>query len=428
MPRVRKPRAPRARKVPRRAPRRRLQPLAKGAFVYWMGKKIYEYNKAYKTTVAKINARRQQQNMKVSANIVKYPAGLTIGRYVKPTLQQKIKDTIEEPVMFRQTHAYKINADSGRMNWFHTQSLNGSTLLQYLNKMRDSVSDGTVVNPNIDEPASSVGTGNTPQQFYKHLISYNSVQYQLVNSSTNTIKAVVMWIKPKRELPLYINAGGSMTTTFCKPTNMFAVALNALKPPVDVYNGSNFTQDSATAGFSGLSTTTDYNRGGNSGTNNNSNDNVLETDLNVKPSSSVCKDVFGYYFDIVKSTDIDLAPGQQTEFWLKQHERRTTLYQATSYDSIPDVTMYCMIGIQGQIVGTNATTGDVNVVSTGSGQLSVIETQKTIIKPVTNRAPKIWNYTNDLADNGVLVQLADASQEIINDETDGVDNTYNEVN
>lgn len=421
-------------RAPRRAPkksaksvksgRRRLMPGVAGPIVGYVGYRAYKTYAGYKAAKARVNKARQQANIAVSKNIVSIPAGLTVGKYVKPSLQQKIRDALEEPIMIKQTHAYKVNADSGRMNWFHSQSLSGGTLLQYFNKMRDSVSDGTVANPIIDEPASVPGSGTTPQQFYKHLIKYNSVQYQLVNSSTNSLKGVIMWIKPKRELPLASSTGAGV---YVKPTNMFAASLNALKPTVDITNAGNFTQETASGGFAGLSTTLDYNRGGNSGTNNNSADNILETDVSLKPSSSVCKDYFGYYFDVVKSTDFDLAPGQQTEFWLKQHDRRTTLYQATQFDSIPEVTMYCMIGFMGQIVGTNAATGDVNVVSTGSAQLSIIENHKTLLKPVVNRAPKIWNYTNDTTDNGILVQIADASQEIINDETDGVDNTYNEV-
>lgn len=409
----------RPRKSGAKAGRRRLMPAGAGAVIGYVGYKAYKSYAGYKAAKARANRFRQQANLEVSQNIVKIPASFTVGKYVKPSLKQKMQDMIEEPIMFRQTHAYRVNADSGRMNWFHSQSLNGAVLLQYFNKMRDSVSDGTVVNPNIDEPQSSPGSGTTPQQYYKHLISYNSVQYQLVNSSTNSLKGVIMWIKPKRELP-FLNAGNVPV----KPTNMFAVALNALKPSVDVYNGTNFIQETAGAGFSGLSATLDYNRGGNSGTQNNTGDNVLETDVSVGPGSAVCKDLFGYYFDIVKSTNFDLAPGQQTEVWLKQHSRRASTYQCAQFDSIPEVTMYCMIGFMGQIVGTNAVTGDTTAISTGSAQLSIIESHKTILKPIVNRAPKIWNYTNDINDNGILQQLADSAQEIINDETDGVDNTY----
>lgn len=409
--------------------RRRLMPGAGAAalIVGYVGRKAYRSYTAYYQALARRNARRQKDNLGVSDNIVNLnTASLTLGKYEKPTLQDKIRDAIEEPTMFRQTHAYRVNADSGRMNWFHTSNLQGGTLLQYFNKMKDSLTDGTVVNPLIQEPVNDPGSGSYPNQFYKNMIKYNSVRYQIMNSCTNSLKGVIMWVRPKRELPATHKDNASL---YIKPTNMFALACNAIKPPVDVYSGVNFTQDGATNGFAGLPYTSDFNRAGNSGTINNTGDNVLETDLSLKPTSAGIKEMWGYYFDVIKSTDFDLKPGQQADFWLKQYDCKTTKFQATQFDSIPGVTTYCMIGFQGQMVGTNASTGDVNVVSTGSAQLSIIETHKTIIKPIVYRAPKIWNYTNDGtgADQGVLFAIPDANQEIVNDETDGIDNTYNEA-
>lgn len=388
---------------------------------------VWNAIKKRRAGVAKRNYMRQSRNIEVSKNIVKIPAGLTIGKFRKPTLAEKIRNATEEPILFRQTHAYKVNADSGRMNWFYSASLTGSTVLNLLNKIKDSSSDLTA-NPLIANPTFGVGTLGVPQQFYRYSIKYNSVGYQLMNSSTNSLQGVIMWLKPKRELPSVFPT----TSIPVRPCNMFAVAMNSAIPVVDSLNPLNYTQDVSGAGFlmPDHFFTIDYNRGGNTGTTNNSADNVLETDVGMKPTSSVISNVFGYYFDTVKSTDFDLSPGQQCEFWLKQHEASVLDFQASQFDSIPGVTYYCMIGIKGQMVGTNATTGDVNLVSTGSAQLSIIETHKTIMKPTITRAPKIWNFINDAGESapaGILAQIADASQEVINDETDGVDNTYNEV-
>lgn len=425
----------RARKVARGAKkmpygRRRLLPgasaAATGAFIYWAGRKIYEGRRGYKTALAKKNAARQARNLDVSKNIVKIPAGLTVGTSKKMSLKSKIEDSKNRPIYFRQTHAYKINADSGRMNWFYTTSLSGGTMINMINKVKDSSSDANTANTVITDPTVAIGTNGVPQQFYKYLVDYNSVQYQMMNSSTNSLQGVIMWVKPKRELPT-VFPGSSVPV---RPCNIYAMALNSAIPTQNVYNPTNYTQSGATAGFITASLTVDYNRGGNTGTTNNTGDNVLELDVGLKPTSSCVSNIFDYYFDVVKSTDFDLSPGQQAEFWLKQNDANVLDFQALNYDSVPNLTYFCMIGIKGQMVGTNAATGDVNVVSTGSAQLSIIETHKTIVKAHTVEAPKIWNFISDAgetAPGGVLAQIADANQEIVNDETDGIDNSYNEV-
>lgn len=428
--RVMKGRAPR--RAPKRAVkaapgRRRLQPAAAAAIVGYVGYRAYKSRQGYNAALARANKARQQSNLNVAKNIVKLSAaGLTVGKYRKPSLASKIKEAIEKPIYFRQQHAYKVNADSGRMNWFYSASLTGGTLLQYINKVKDSSTDAATANVTIADPTVAVGSNGVPQQFYKYLVDYNSVGYELINSSTNTLQGVIMWVKPKRELTT-VFPGSSVPV---RPTNIFAMAVNSSIPTQNVFSSTNYTQSAATAGFITSSLVLDYNRAGNTGTTGNSNDNVLELDVGLKPTSPVCSSIFNYYFDVVKSTDFDLSPGQQGQFYLKQHATPVMEFQALQYDSIPTQTMYCMIGFKGQIVGTNATTGDVNLVSTGSAQLSIIETHKTVIKAHTTEAPRVWNYAgqaDETAPAGVLAQIGDANQEIINDETDGIDNTYNEV-
>jgi hypothetical protein len=41
--------------------------------------------------------------------------------------------------------------------------------------------------------------------------------------------------------------------------------------------------------------------------------------------------------------------------------------------------------------------------------------------------PIFINDSGETAPAGILAQIPDANQEIVNDETDGIDNTYNEV-
>lgn len=416
----------RPRKAAKKSSGRRLMPVGAIAAGGYAAVKGYRYYAARKGRLARANRARQISNLNSAQNIQKIPCGLTIGKFRKPSMQEKIRDATEEPILFRQTHAYKVNADSGRMNWFYSASLTGPTLMNFVNKTKDSSTDANTANTVIPDPTVAVGTLGVPQQFHKYLIKYNSVAYQLMNSSTNSLQGVVMWCKPKRELPSVFPG----TTVPSRPCNMFAMAVNSAIPTQNVYNSGSYTQSGATSGFITSSLTIDYNRAGNTGTTNNTADNVLELDVGLRPGSSVCSNLFGYYFDVVKSTDFDLSPGQQAEFWLKQFDAPVLDFQATQFDSIPNVTYYCMIGFKGQMVGSNATTGDTTVVSTGSAQLSIIETHKTIMKPSLTRAPKIWNFINDAGETapaGILGQIADANQEIINDETDGVDNTYNEV-
>lgn len=427
-------RAPRVRKTrkavvikSRPQNRRRLMPPVAGAGLAYVGYRAYRAYGGIQTKRARANAARMQRNIEVSKNIVSLSnLGLSIGTAKKKSLSEKLNEELNKPIYFRQTHAYKINGDSGRMNWFQMASLTGGTMLNMVNKVKDSETDANTANPLITDPTVAVGSNGVPQQFYKYDVDYNSVAIQFMNSSTNSLQGVVMWIKPKRELTsVFPN-----TTVPVRPCNIFAMSINSAIPTQNVYNPTNYTQSGATAGFITSNLTLDYTRGGNTGTTNNTGDNVLELDVGLKPSSSCVSNIFDYYFDVVKSTDFDLSPGQQGEFYLKQYDCSVLDFQALQYDSIPNNTIYCMVGFKGQLVGTNASTGDINVVSTGSCQLSIIETHKTIIKAHKVKAPKIWNFISDVGEAnpaGILAQIADANQEIINDETDGIDNTYNEV-
>lgn len=427
-----KKRIQRKKVVAKSAGRRRLMPgagaVAAGVTTYMIGRKYYQNKKSYTQARYAANQKRISSNVEAAKNIVKLSnLGMTVGSYKAPTLAEKIRDVTEEPILFRQTHAYKVNGDSGRMNWIYSASLTGGTLLNMINKLKDSMSDTGTANPVITDPTVAIGSNGVPQQFYKYGIKYNSVGYNIINSSSNSLQGVVMWCKPKRELS-NVFPGSSVP---CRPCNIFAMAVNSSIPTQNVYNPTSYSQSGATAGFITSNLALDYNRAGNTGTTNNTADNVLELDVGLKPTSSVTSNVFNYYFDIVKSTDFDLSPGQQGDFYFKQYDSNVLDFQATQFDSIPGVTYYCMIGFKGQLVGTNQTTGDTNLISTGSAQLSIIETHKTIMKPHTNRAPKIWNFVNDAGETapaGILAQIPDANQEIINDETDGVDGTYNEVN
>lgn len=405
---------------------------ALGAGVAYAGYKAYKFYKGKKAADYKKNALRMQANLDVAKNIVKIPAGLTIGKYTKDTLNEKVKAVLEPPIMYRKTHAYRVNGDSGRMNWFQIPINAGGLVQQMLLKMKDATSDGTSGNPNMSDPAANPGAFDGPQEMYKMMIKYSSSQFQLINSSTNSLKGVIQWYAPRRELPALF--GG--TTCPTNPMNIFAAALNNSIPAVNTYSSTLFTQgvnnpttSAQVTGFNVLPSniTIDYNRAGNSGTNNNTGDNVLETDLNIKPTSATIKEQFGYYYKLIKSTDFDLSPGQQTEFWHKMYEKIVYERQSQEFDKIPGLTYFCVIGFQGQIVGSNASTGDVNVVTTGSAQLSIIETHKAIVKPHQSRAAKVYNIGETDGDNGILQQLADSAQEIINDETDGVDPTYGDT-
>lgn len=401
--------------------RRRLQPVsAVAGAIGYAGYRAYRAYKGQKGKMAKMNAMRQAANLDVAKNIVSIPqCGLTIGSYQKPSLKEKIESITNEPIMFRQQHAYRVNGDSGRMNWFHVNILEGSCLQQYIGKLRESITD-VCANPIIPAFINNVGVSDGPQEYYKMAVKYHSGQFQLMNSSTNSLKGVVMWVKPKRDSPALLTG----TSIPLKPTNIFGLAVNASLPTTNVDNAANFTQGS----FALSNLNLGYGRAGNVGTINNTADNVLETDVGLKPTSATVKGIFDYHFEVVKSTDFDLSPGQQAEFWFKMYNQSIYERQSIEYDNVKDMTYYCMIGFQGQMVGTSAITGDITAVSTGSAQLSIIETHKTIIKPLVTRAPKTWNWNPEGGlDTGILSQIADASQEIINDETDGVDNSYNET-
>lgn len=415
-------------KMPKTSNRRKLMPGAvAGAVLGYVGYRAYKNQVAYDKARGKANKIRQKENLDNAKNIVKLQdAGITVGTKKVKSLKQKINEVEENPMYFRQTHAYRVNADSGRMNWFHSASLAGGTLINLVNKLKDSKTDAATANTTIPDPTVAVGSNGLPQQFYKYLVEYNSVNYSIMNSSTNSLQGVIMWIKPKRELPQVFPG----TSVPVRPCNIYAMALNSAIPTQNVYNPTSYTQSTAGNGYLTSVITSDYNRAGNTGTSNNNSDNVLELDVGIKPTSSCVSNIFDYYFDVVKSTDFDLSPGQQGEFWLKQFDSNILDFQALNYDSIPGCTMYCMIGIKGQMVGTNALTGDTTLVSTGSAQLSVIETHKTIIRAHNYTAPKVWNFVSDAGESapgGILQIIPDANQEIVNDETDGIDAAYNEA-
>lgn len=345
---------------------------------------------------------------------IHYSPGLTLGTYKPMSFAQKVLAVARPPITTNAKWTFQMDCVSGRVSGAQipilTQDLLAPILGQFfLNALTDTGF----------QPGDVAQTGPTTNQYNMQISSYHS-KLRFYNSSTNTLRARIVWYRPKRDLDSQYETFGANTYD---PLNMLMLASNVAE------EGGPFSATSQSGvKFTAAEYNADYNHAGwpITGTATTSSHHAVNTvaqlDPSLVPGSAQVKRMFSNFWETLKAQDFTLSPGHQfnTSVTLKNR------IVSNMYDDM-DIKFRrkcCIVGVVyviGQMVFSDLTNiSGSSAITTGSSQLSVMREDSCTMRPQTIKRTVRCNLTNQ------FVQLASSEQGIINTETDDIDITYNE--
>jgi len=392
----------------RKAPmRRRLQPaLATAAVAGGVIKRAYNKYKARQTKARNALNTRAKKNfgsrMETSDNIIT-ATPVTIGKQRAIGFHEKVSRSLYPPCLFKRNYQFNAECTSGRKGWFTCEvNLNNNNDLlvdttSYKSQMRTDTTTAELplaVNGNADGA-----------RFY---VDFLSEKIQMVNSSSNSLTGKVHLFAHKRD-----NDGlfGS-TSTPINPVNLMMFYSTNRVPALVAGAGAEGTVGNGWSfqgtGTTGLNYNAIYNM---PGCNINAAGVAAQTDLQLSPLSSHIADNIGFWFRKVSTAPFSLKPGQQFNSSFIFNDLPLIFREQQDYVHLAGISYSICVEFQAGIVGDSTITSGDGVVSTGSGQLSVIRESKRILGLENTLKSKVILQTSN------LTQIAIASQVIINPDT-----------
>lgn len=344
---------------------------------------------------------------------IKYSPGLSIGTYKAPTFAQKVLAITRSPQHMVSKWTFQMDCISGRVSAAQIPILTQNLI--------DVIAAQFQTSPNMLSdtgfaPGTMTSTAPFNNQYQFQISSYTS-KLRLYNSSTNTLRARIVWYKPVRDLDNNYEGFGANTTD---PLNYLMIASNSAGETGGTLSPGNGTWfDNATAGSN---YTANYNHAGwpvvGAATTTSSTANVVaHLDTSLVPGSPQVKRMFSANWRTVKEEDFTLQPGSQ-------YNTSVTLKNRIIHNLYDDIDVYhrkssTVIGVVyviGQMVFDDRAAN--STISTGSSQLSVMrEDSCTVLPTIIKRTVRV-NLTSQYQ------VIADANQGIVNIETNDVDDTF----
>lgn len=249
---------------------------------------------------------------------------------------------------------------------------------------------------------------STQQKVY---VDYLSEKLNMINSGSNSITGKIKLYAYKRDCEaLFTNLSIPMT-----PINL-AMYASQNGGNVTIDGGSegtlgNYGFDGATAG---VNWTANYVMPGSA---QNAGGATMNADLAFDLMGQQIKDFTGYFFKEVNSIPFSLKPGQQINHTCIFNDMPNIHRQAVDQCYIRGTSYFMVIEFNAGIVGDSTAN---NVISTGSGQLSCMLTEKRVLGLLAKNKTKLVMPTS--APAGILL----ANQQTINPDTGTVDTGYEE--
>jgi len=350
----------------------------------------------------------------MSANI-RYSKGLSVGKYKKPTFSQRVLNVSKPPTSLNQKWSFQMDCSSGRVTAAEIPLLTYPLLVPIINQMNVNALTDTAF-----QPGTFATTNPQNNQYNFQIASYTS-KLKFYNSSTNTLRARVVWYTPKNNMPSAYEGFGTNTSN---PLNMLMIASNSaaeyglgVSPGNgtffdNVTPGSNYQNNYSHAGWplTGLLTTAA------------SAANVVAyLDPSLVPGSPQVRRMFNSFWKTLKSEDFTLAPGNQfnTSVTLK-NKIMSNFYDDFTVQHRKNTTVIGIVYVLGQIVFSDGSAGPEagTAITTGSSQLSIMREDNCLLMPLITKRTVRVSLT---APN---VVLANAEQGIINNQTNNEDIEY----
>jgi len=343
-----------------------------------------------------------------SAAVIKYSPGLRIGKPRKSTFREKVMSVHFPPVNFNSKWTFQMECLSGCVSACQIPILN-KTLLDPI--VAQWSSNMTSDRASVLIPTLAVNDGISNDQYSIMIHSYKA-RLRFYNSSTNTLRARVVWYKPKSDLDSTYESFGLHSNN---PLNQLMIAsngaqpINAVIPPL-VGNGLIF--DGATPG---ANYSADYNHAGHpivgsNTTSSSSVNTVAYLDPSLVPGSPQVRRHFSNFYTTLKSEEFNLEPGNQYNTSVSLMGKLVSnIYDDTEITIRKACTIIGVVYVLGQIVFHDVE-GD-STISTGSSQLSVMREDTCRAQPVFLKKEVRLNLTNPYG------QILEENQAIINTDT-----------
>lgn len=308
-------------------------------------------------------------------NIITAPA-IKIGTPREISFAEKVNKITSPPVLYKRNYQWSAECNSGRKGIFGiaindlvaSKTAGGGLYEDIMTQVPVSRLTTNTTTPDPTVIANSVGT--TQQKFY---VDYLSEKLNMVNSGSNSLTGKIKLWKYKRDA----EATFTNTSTPMTPINlaMYASTTNGNTS----YNGNNEGQlglygfDASTAG---VNYQANYNMPGSA---QNPGGATMYCDLAFDMMGQQIKEFMDYFFKLENTVPFSLKPGQQMNLSIIFNDLPILHRSALDMVYVRNTSYYVTVEFNAGIVGdSTATTGD-NVVSTGSGQLSCMLTEKRII-------------------------------------------------
>lgn len=364
-------------------------------------------------TVRRMNWKIKQRSamrIETSDNIVTLPAWKR-GVQKRLSFNEKVQRITQPPTIFKRNYEWSAECNSGRKGFFGflindliTGKAGGGGLFEDImtSNITRLSTDTNVADPTI--VANSIYS--TQQKFY---VDYLCEKLCMVNSGTNSVTGKIRLISYKRDCDNnFINTSVPM-----QPINL-AMYASANGGNVTLNGGTegtlgNYSFDNATAG---VNYTANYIMPGSA---QNSGGATMNADLNFDIFGRQIKPFMDFFFKQEEVLSFSLKPGQQINHHTIFNDMNTIHRASGEYTYVRGVSYAVVVEFEAGIVGSSVAN---NTISTGTGQLSCMLTEKRILGLTQTIKTKLVMPTT--APAGIAI----ANQQTINPDTGIVDIGY----
>ena len=370
--------------------------IAPAKQIYAGAKQMYS---AYKSIPKKVGPRVARRNYQAriesSDNVVTVPS-VIIGKSRQPSFQERVAATIRPPLTFKRNYQFSAECGSGRKGFFsmNINTMDGNDLLNDITTYKSALSTDTATGDG--QIAGNALSDNA--QFY---IEYHKEVIKMVNSSSNSVIGKIHLFQHKRDTDSAYDGAG------INPINlmMYYTANSTSTNVVPAGGTTGFAFTNTAASSTGYQTV--FNMPGSSL--NSSQTLCASTDTTLSPSSNFIADRMGFWFKKISTSDFSLKPGQQfNSSYVLNLDNNKIHRELTKFVHLAKISYSLVVEFQAGIVGDSTVA---NLVSTGTGQLSVIRENFRILGLENKLRRKIMLQTAQLTD------IANANQAIINPDT-----------
>ena len=339
---------------------------------------------------------------------IKYSPGLTLGTAKIMSFHDKVRSVYDPPQSFNSKWTWTMNGGSARVTACQIPILSYPLMNPIQEQLLSNLTtDTAVIDPTINTLANAIA------QYKVCIQSYRS-NLRFYNSSSNTLRARLVWYKPARDLDSQYETFGANSND---PINMLMIASNYASPsiptPFGTYGGTSFLAADYNANYNhcGAPIT------GSATTTSNLTNTTALLDPDLVPGSPQVRSMFSNFWTTLKSEEFTLEPGNQyntsvtllNRMYQSQFDDADVLYQK-------ETSIVGVIYIIGQMVFADAASN--RTITTGSTQLSIMREDTCTARPVRTRKAKRMNLTAQFQ------TLLDTEQAKINIENDELDDTY----